>query len=314
MVVAEQTFMMCLCLFLNIGFYATLYQSSQNERTASRVDRLDFQIEDRMECAVGTMATRLSSQYRPENDEASYLIIQSRGEVRRIDPKSLCWHCVEPVGDRSACMLPISYDLTTDKYTGMGTFCDPACAMGYAVERHMHNLSHMRMWLHELSSRWNGRPCTFGIAPPAYYMKKFGGPLDRAEFRARGESQGVWTDLMPSLIMTTNAIQSMTITKKTRQTPRHVTFQPTDMEADAPSTEDDDVDTETNGVSDEHEMGTKPASERVPKRLDKSKEPRDRIRVKKRRTTTTTNAPSTTRTPSLACLIRRGGTPSHTPS
>lgn len=169
-----------------------------------------------------TQPTLCSAPYRPEDDELSFIKRLSKGEVTRIDPEALCWHCVEPVkSNNQPCMLPVSHDATKNEYHAMGTFCCPSCALGYAVERSMYNIQQNIMWMRRLVRKWGGQSnIDFQPALPSRFLRKFGGPLNLGDFRAATSNTSVsWCDLRPPLIMVTDAVQGLNNRRARKKVP-----------------------------------------------------------------------------------------------
>lgn len=146
--------------------------------------------------------------YRPTNDPATFLWKWGGDEIVTFPERAMCLHCGESAHRKSqACPLPVSCNMTTGQYSGLGVFCCPGCALGYAKERNMHNFSNIVPWMHDAVRKWTKRDVTIRPALPSYFLDKYAGPLSLEEFDTKSDIPYSWTNLDPCMIMATSAVQ-----------------------------------------------------------------------------------------------------------
>ena len=102
------------------------------------------------------------------------------------DPRVVCWHCCENVGNSKAAVpIPRVYDHSENAYHVFGKTCSPSCAKAYVLE---HTTFDRGQRLNVLSKMLKDVYEVEGVvkeAPPRASLKRFGGPFDvNRELRA----------------------------------------------------------------------------------------------------------------------------------
>jgi hypothetical protein len=105
-------------------------------------------------------------------------LTQSKALDTWTPPPGECLHCSEPIGNHA---VPVAKFKSDGRFWVFGQFCSPSCGLGYLRE---HNESPQTFsWtLQMFRAAFGIDTARIRVSPPRFMLKRFGGPLPKAEW------------------------------------------------------------------------------------------------------------------------------------